>query len=446
MKRVKFIDTTLRDGQQSLWALGMRTGWMLPALPNMDEAGFEAMEFFVPGVGLKKMIRDLGEDPWQWLKLGTSAVRKTPLRLHAYRGQAFSQVPKSIDMLLVQKVMEYGLTTVRTSSPWNNFDKLKEDVEDLRKMGMNTVVNLIYSVSPRHTDEYFVERAKAAAALKPYRMCLKDVGGLLKPETVKKLIPKILGVIGDIPLELHTHGNNGLASFNVVEAVRCGVRYVHTAIPPLANGPSQPSVFDVARDLRALGYDPDIDLLPLKSVEKHFTDIAKRENLPIGEVLEYDESTYSHQIPGGMMYTLRLHLRQAGIEHRIAEVLEEVPRVRADFGYPIMVTPFSQFVATQASLNVMFGERYKEVTDQVIHYALGRWGDEAMEVMQQNVRAKILDRPRAKELSKQEYPDLSLKELRRKFGENLTDEELILATYVDEEAVKIAREAPAPQP
>jgi len=445
-EKIKFIDTTLRDGQQSLWVLGMRTSWMLPALPYVEEASFDSMEFFVPVIQLKKMVLDLQENPWHWLKLGTSIARKTVLRLHGHR-QGLSHMHKSIDDLLAQKVIEHGITVVRTSiSPWNNYDEIKDEVQDLQNMGMKVVLNLIYSVSPRHTDEYFVTHAKAAAALKPYRICLKDVGGLLKPERVRDLIPKILAVIDDIPLEFHVHCTNGLGLLNTLEAVKAGVRYVHTAIPPLANGTSQPSIFSVAKNLQELGYEPAVDLSVLEPVKEHFSYIAKQENLPIGEVLEYDESLYKHQVPGGMMSTLRFHLRQLGIENRLDEVLEEVARVRADFGYPIMVTPLSQFVGTQAALNVATGERYKVIPEEVTHYALGHWGKEAIEVMDADVRAKILHSPRAKQLENWTPPNLSLEELRKTFGEDLTDEELILAVYVDEQAVRIAREAPIPQP
>jgi oxaloacetate decarboxylase alpha subunit len=419
---------------------------MLPALQYLDGAGFDSIEFYVPVVQLKKMVQDLQENPWHWLELGTSLAKKTVLRLHGH-GQGLSHMHKSIEDLLGQKVVERGITVVRTSiSPWNDYDEIKDDVADLQNMGMKVVLNLIYSVSPRHTDEYFVSRAKAAAALKPYRICLKDVGGLLKPERVRELMPKILPVIGNIPLELHTHSTNSLSLLNVMEAVKHGVRYIHTAVPPLASGTSQPSVFSVARNLKELGYEVDVDLSALEAVKEHFTYIAKQENLPVGELMEYDERLYKHQVPGGMMGTLRFHLKQVGAKHSLDEVLDEVVRVRTDFGYPIMVTPLSQFVGTQSVLNVAMGEQYKVVPDEVIHYALGHWGKEAIEVMDPKVRAKILDRPRARELEKWKPPSRSLDELRKEFGQGLTDEELILRMYVNEEAVKIARQAPIPKP
>ena len=447
MTRIKFIDTTLRDGQQSMWALNMRTGMILPALADLDDAGYEAIEFFLPTVQLRKMTRDLREDPWQWVKACVSGVRKTPLRLHGgYKPHSFSKVPASVGKLLNQKMAEYGITTTRTSHQWNDYEEMKEEVDELRKLGIETVVNLIYSVSPRHTDEYFVARAKSATALKPYRICFKDVGGLLTPERIRELLPKIQAAVGDITMEFHAHCNNGLGPLNVLEVVRLGITHIHTAIPPLANGSSQPSIFNVVKNLQALGYNPDINVSVLKSVEEHFTSVAKRENLPIGIPAEYDLSLYHHQVPGGMISNFRFQLQKVGMEHRLEETLEETVKVRAELGYPIMVTPLSQFVASQAAINVIVGERYKEVTDEVIQYALGFWGKEAVGAMDQDVRAKILDRPRTKAFSNWTPSTLSLEEVREKYGKHLTDEELLLRIYVDEEAVNIAKQAPPPRP
>ena len=341
MSQIRFIDTTLRDGQQSLWALNMTTEMMLPALEQMDEAGFEAMEFFVPIVQLKKMIRDLNENPWEWLRQGAAMAKKTPLRLHAgYKG-GLGKVPESVKKLMVQKVIDQGISCARISNPWNNFAELREEVDELKRMGMDSVVNIIYSVSPRHTDDYFVKRARAAAKLKPYRLCFKDVGGLLTPERVRELLPKIQAVIGDIVLELHVHCNNGLAPVNVIEAVKLGITHVHTAVPPLANGSSNPSIFNTASNLRSLGHDTLVSEELLKPVEQHFTAIAKRHGFAIGTPFEYDESLYSHQVPGGMISNMENQLREQNALEKLDEVLKEVPRVRKDMGYPPLVTPTS---------------------------------------------------------------------------------------------------------
>jgi oxaloacetate decarboxylase alpha subunit len=306
-------------------------------------------------------------------------------------------------------------------------------------MGMDSVVNIIYSVSPRHTDDYFVKRARAAAKLKPYRLCFKDVGGLLTPERVRELLPKIQAVIGDIVLELHVHCNNGLAPVNVIEAVKLGITHVHTAVPPLANGSSNPSIFNTASNLRSLGHDTLVSEELLKPVEQHFTAIAKRHGFAIGTPFEYDESLYSHQVPGGMISNLKYQLAKVGMSGHLEATLEEAARVRADFGYPIMVTPLSQFVGTQAAINVMTGGRYEQVTDESIYYALGQFGQEATEVMDPDVKDRILNRNRARELARKEFPELTLSEVRHKYGESLTDEELILRAFIDEQAVEVAR-------
>lgn len=441
-KDVHIIDTTLRDGQQSLWAMNMRTGWMLPAIERLDCAGYEAMEFFVPVVQIKKMIRDLNEDPFEWLRQGSARVKNTPLRLHAGYRSGLGKVPESVSKLMLQKVIDCGISTARISDPWNDFAMLKEEHDEMRCMGLESVVNIIYSVSPRHTTEYFVQRTRDAAALKPYRLCFKDVGGLLTPLRLRELLPKVLEAAGDIPVEFHNHCNNGLGTFNAQEAVALGILHVHTAVPPLADGSSQPSVFAVVRNLRALGHDLPLDLDPLQEVSDYLTSIARREKLAIGSPRAYDETLYAHQIPGGMISNLEYQLEKVGMSGRLDLIREEAARVRAELGYPIMVTPLSQFVGTQAAINVITGARYKQVTDEIIQYALGLWGREALEHMDANIRDLILDRPRAREIATMKIDQPDLAEVRRAAGGDLSDEELILRAYVDDAAVQMVRRLP----
>ena len=425
---VRFIDTTVRDGNQSLWALNMRVGAMLPAAEHLDQAGFESMEFFV-SVMFKKYVREHKENPWSWIQEGTKRIKKTRLRYHGGMHSAFEKTPHALLKLLVERLVSYGLTLTRTSNCWNDYSAFKEEIADLKKVGMDTVANLIYSVSPRHTDEYYAKKAEEAAAAKPWRICFKDVGGLLTPARARTLIPVVLKAAGDIPVEFHAHCNSGLAPLNYLEGVKLGMRILHTATPPLANGSAQPSIFNIASNLKALGYTPAIDLKPLAAVEKHFTYVAKKDGLPIGRPVEYDYSLYQHQVPGGMISNMRHQLKIVGMEHKMEAALEESGRVRAEFGYPIMVTPLSQFVGTQAAINVILGERYKEVPDQVIQYALGIWGKEAIEFMDPKVRNRILDRPRAKDWSRWEQPEPTLHEIRQKHGASVSDEELIIRYY-----------------
>ena len=432
---VKFIDTTVRDGNQSLWALNMRVGAMLPAAEYIDQAGYESIEFFL-SVMFKKYVREHKENPWYWLREGTKRIKKTRLRYHGGMHSAFEKTPHALLKLFIERLVSYGLTLTRTSNCWNDYSAFKEEIADLKSVGMDTVANLIYSVSPRHTDEYYAKKAKEAAAAKPWRICFKDVGGLLSPERARTLIPVVLKAAGKIPVEFHAHCNSGQAPLCYLEGVKLGMRILHTATPPLANGSSQPSIFNIASNLKALGYTPAIDLKPLEAVEKHFTYIAKQDGLPIGKPVEYDQSQYGHQVPGGMISNMRHQLKIVGLEHKMEAALEEAGRVRAEFGYPIMVTPLSQYVGTQAAINVIVGERYKEVPDQVIQYALGLWGKEAIEVMDKNIRDKILSRPRAKEWTHWEQPEPTLHEIRQKYGANLSDEDLILNYFAGADYAK----------
>ena len=188
---------------------------------------------------------------------------------------------------------------------------------------------------------------------------------------MRTLLPLVLAEVGAVEVEFHTHCNTGLGALCALEAIGLGVRCINTAIPPLAEASSNPSLFNVARNARALGYRTRIDEESLRPVEEHFRAIAMREGLPVGAPAAYDALHYLHQVPGGMISNLRFQLGSMGIADRLEQVLEEIPRVRADLGYPIMVTPYSQFTGVQAVINVVTGERYREVADEIVQYALG---------------------------------------------------------------------------
>lgn len=445
MSEIHFIDTTLRDGQLSLWALGMRTGAMLAIAEQMDRCGFQSMEFFGFS-GFLKFVREHKENPWDWIGMGAQRFTKTRLRQHGGLGSGFEKIPRSVLKLMMERVASHGITLTRTSNPWNDYGVLKREMEELRSIGMEMVANVIYSVSPRHTDEYYAEKAREAAAMRPYRICFKDVGGLLTPERTRILVPLVLKHAGNIPVEFHAHCNNGLAPLCYLEAMKLGLTTLHTAVPPLANGSSQPSIFNVARNGRALGFTPTVNEDAIKPVEEHFTFIAKREGHPIGAPKEYDHSQYHHQVPGGMISNLRHQLRLVGMGDKLEATLEEAARVRAEFGYPIMVTPLAQFVGSQAAINVIVGKRYKEVTDQTIQYALGHWGKEGALLMNPDVKDKILSRSRAKDWAAWEPPEPSLQEVRRKFGgPGVSDEELVLRVITGADSVKTMLAAGAPR-
>src|SRR5262245_5078452 len=423
----------------------MTTGMMLPIVENIDRAGFEGMEL-LSSAFFKKCVRDLKDDLWERARLVAKLVKRTPLRSIRTRSMlAFQITPPAITDLWLERLAANGITELRTSDPSNTPKCWAEAIRTANRVGLKTILNIIYSISPKHSDAYFADRFREAARLKPYRLCLKDPGGLLTPDATRRLVPILLREANETPVEFHTHCNTGLGTLCCLEAIKLGITSINTAIPPLADASSNPSVFNVAMNARALGYRPAIDESAIKPVRDHFTAIAKQENLPIGQPLEYDAFHPLHQVPGGMISNFRFQLSNLGKLEKLPEVLEEVTRVRAEFGYPIMVTPYSQFFGVQAAINIMVGERYKEVTDEVLLYALGLWGEEEAESIEPNLRDTLLQRPRAKELSKLKAPEMTRQEFRDKFGgAGVSDDEAILRYFAGEDYVT-AMKAAGPQ-
>lgn len=441
MDKVAFVDTTLRDGHQSLWAERMTTGMMLPIAARVASAGFDAVELLSPSF-LGKCVRELREDPFERIRLVAKRMPGTRLRGNAGGLNLFGFEEPVMYQLFWRLMGAAGIKETRISDAWNDPAMWAFRAGAARSAGVDPIINVTYSISPRHTDQHFAERVRAAVALAPYRICLKDPGGLLTPERVQTLIPTMLSNADGIPIEMHSHCTTGLGPLCTLRAVELGIRIVNVAIPPLAEDASLPSVFNIAKNLRALGYDPSIDDDVLHPVSRHFEEVARRESLPVGERAEYDHAQYVHQVPGGMISNLSHQLKEVGAESRLPAVLEETVTVRRDFGYPIMVTPLSQFVGSQAAVNVMVGERYKQVTDQVIRYALGHYGSEAVTLMDQNIRDRILDRPRAREIVSAQRSPLTMDELRRDFGgQGISDEDFLLRWLLRKEDVDAMRAA-----
>ena len=440
MSEINFIDTTVRDGNQSLWASGIRTSEMLPALRNLDDAGFEAIEIHTPAID-KKMVRELLEDPFERLRLARERAPKTPLRIIRGRSlESFQLSPECIEKLWCQQMAAIGISEFRTSDSSHTVAHWRRHIEMARDVGINTVVNLIFSISPLHTDDYYAEKAKELVKLKPYRICIKDPGALFTPERVQTLVPKILKHTKEIDVEFHTHCHTGLGGLCTIEAIKLGITKVNTAIPPLADGSGNPSVFEVAKNARVLGYETNLDEDKLRLVEAHFNDVVERAGYPVGSPMPYDAAHYIHQVPGGMISNLRFQLTKAGISERLSEVLDEIGRVRAEFGYPIMVTPYSQFVGSQAVMNILSGERYATVSDEVIAYSLGYWGEQERDAINANVRDRILNRPRARKLAQNPPEEISLNEVRRLYGgKGISDEEMLLRVFTGEASVNAMR-------
>ncbi|OFZ85806.1 MAG: hypothetical protein A2V78_02605 [Betaproteobacteria bacterium RBG_16_64_18] len=443
MKPVHFVDTTLRDGNASLWAMGMRTDMILPVAARIDRAGFQSIEITTASF-FKKMVREHRNDPWERLRLVAKLAPRTPLRAIIGRATAtFEHTPASVSNLYLERLVANGVREVRISDSSNTVSVWERRVRDSRRAGLKTILNLVYSISPVHTDDYYKKLTREAVKLGVDRICLKDPGGLLKPERTRVLAQVVVREAKEVPVEFHTHCNTGLGPLCALEAVKAGIDIINTAIPPLANGSSNPSVFNVAENAAALGFAPTIDLDALRPVSDHFTQVARREGLPVGTPLEYKEAHFMHQVPGGMISNLRHQLAQMKMLDRLPEVLQEIVRVRQDFGYPIMVTPYSQFVGVQATLNVFAGERYKQLSDQMIHYALGFWGQAESAAMDPDLRDRILASPRAKELAGWQPPEPSLAEVREHFGgPGVGDDELLTRYLAGNDAVAAMRAAP----
>jgi oxaloacetate decarboxylase alpha subunit len=443
---VRFVDTTLRDGNQSLWALQMSTSMMLPIASRLDDAGFSTVEIMAPA-HFKSIVRDVRDDPWERMRRASRLITKTPLAVMQQCSiTGFGIVPKCMVKLWMERLAANGIRRLHLMEASNDFGlRVPDYIKMAQDAGIEVCLALTYSISPKHTDEYFARKAKDAAASGAQAIFLKDPGGLLAPERMMTLVPAILANTGNVPVEFHSHCTTGLAPLCYLEAAKCGIRTLHTAIPPLSNGSSQPSLFNVASNLRFLGYQPVIDESVLGPVAEHFKFIAGLENRPIGAPLEYDYYQYIHQIPGGVISNLKRQLAQLKLLDRLPQVIQECIQVRKDFGYPIMVTPFSQYVATQASINVVLGERYKQVVDDLIYYALGFWGADAAAAIDPEVMDKIARLPRTKELKNWEPPEPTLAEMKTQFGApGLSDDDFLLRYIIgsDEDIRKMRAAGP----
>jgi oxaloacetate decarboxylase alpha subunit len=454
---VHFIDTTMRDGSQSLWAMGMRYGMMEPIAADLERAGFFAVEVIANGIFFKKIVRDLKEDPWLMLRmLGERMPRTLKTSMGALNlGGLGTAAPRVVQELALKMVADI-VSPYRVQIVCNTADQLTRtlpsEVPLMRSYGFQVALALSYTISPRHSDELFAEQARQAAALRPDAIYLKDQGGLLTVDRIRALAPILLEAAGDIPVELHSHCTTGLAPAVYVEAMRLGIRYLHTGIPPASDGSAQPSVLDVARNARALGLNPLVDEELLEKVSHRLTSFARQEGLPLGQPTRYDESQFAHQIPGGVIANLRYQLEAIGLSDRLEEVKQEAIRIRAELGYPIMITPYSQHVVTQAAINVATGERYKVVIDDVIRFAQGRFGKgTGYEHMDENLRERLLSLPRAKELDAQAGPafddDMSLAQAKALYGDaDMSDEEVVLRALMAGSAeVEAMRQAGPPR-
>jgi len=432
---VRLIDLTLRDAHQCLWATRMTTAMMKEIAPLLDRAGFEAIDL-VGGAVFDVAVRYLREDPWERMRILSSWVTETPLIVH-HRGQSlftFDFFADDVVELTAERIAANGIRYHTPYDALNDIRNLEVPVRAAKRVGLHTVGGLVYTHSPVHTDAYYAGKARALKALGVDGVFLKDPSGLLTPERVATLVPAVKAVCGDLPLQLHTHCLTGLAPYTALQAVGYGIDVVHTATSPIANGASHPPTELFTRNCRRRGHEVNVDLTPVEEAAARIAYIAEREGKPLGQPLEYDEFHFHHQVPGGMISNLRYQLETVGLSGRLDEILEEAGQVRADLGYPIVVSPFAQYIITQSVLNVMGQdkgkERYATVPDEVRRYVIGGYGEIAGEI-EPNLYDRIArgaepmtERPGAR------VPP-ALERIRRERGPFESDDDLVLAAFYD---------------
>jgi oxaloacetate decarboxylase alpha subunit len=438
MKEINFIDNTLRDGHQSLWATRMTTAHMLTIAPLLDEAGFYAVDL-MGTVQFDACIRYLREDPWERIRLLRGAMPQTPLSglIRSKSLTSFNIVPDSVVELWVKRCAANGLRRLMIFDALHDWGNLEIAVKTAKAEGIEVVVPLVYSLSPVHTDDFYKQKTEEMVRrLKPDRVMIKDSIGLLTVDRTRTLVPSVKKIIGDLPFEMHSHCTTGLAPLCCLESVGLGIETIHTCFGPLANGPSHPSAENMIRNLRRLGHAPKASLKAAEEISAHFHYVAKREGKPVGAPVEYDAFQYVHQVPGGMISNLQFMLAQRKMEQRLEEVLDEISLIRKEWGYPVMITPFSQLVGTQAVMNVVTGERYKTTTDEGIRYVLGHYGKTPAPV-DPNVLDKMSNLPEAKKFRHWRQPQPTIAELRRDIGRpGISDDELLLRILFPEEHVE----------
>ena len=376
MAQVKITETVLRDSHQSLVATRMTTEEMLPILAALDKIGYHSLEAW-GGATFDSCLRFLNEDPWERLRKIRAEVKNTKLQM-LFRGQnilGYRHYSDDVVEYFVQKSIANGIDILRIFDALNDARNLETAIKATQKEGGHVQAAISYTTGPVYTLEYFTDYAKRLENMGANSICIKDMAGLLKPYDAYELV-KALKETVKLPIQVHTHYTSGLASMTLLKSIEAGADIVDTAISPMAMGTSQPPTEALVATLSGTEHDTGISLEQLDEITKYFAPIREKylsSGLLDPKMLKVDVNALIYQVPGGMLSNLVSQLKQAGKSDKLTEVLEEVPRVRADAGYPPLVTPSSQIVGTQAVFNVLFGE-YKNVTKEFRGMVKGEYG------------------------------------------------------------------------
>ena len=391
-KKVLITDTILRDAHQSQAATRMRTEEMLPACEKLDKVGYYSLECW-GGATFDSCLRFLNEDPWDRLRKLREAMPKTKLQM-LLRGQnilGYKHYADDVVDEFVKKAISNGINIIRIFDALNDTRNMLTAMKATKKYGGICEVAMSYTISPVHTEDYFVNLAIELEKLGADVICIKDMANLLLPYSAYSLVKKLKQAV-KAPIHLHTHNTSGTGDMTLMKAIEAGVDIVDTALSPLGNGTSQPATEPLVATLQGTEYDTGLDLGILSELAVHFRGVADRlqkDGFLDPKVLKVDINTLLYQVPGGMLSNLISQLKQAGASDRFYEVLAEVPRVREDFGYPPLVTPTSQIVGTQAVMNVLSGERYKMNPKESQALMRGEYGRLPAKVNEE-VRKKVI--------------------------------------------------------
>jgi oxaloacetate decarboxylase alpha subunit len=431
MAHITFLDETMRDGQQSLWGMRMQAGMALPVAPIIDRTGYNIIS--LAGSSLHEvLIRHCREDPWAGLDLLVGAMPETPLRAgcRSNGSVTFGFTPDALMDLWVDRLCAHGIRSFWLYDVLFNIQKMHRLARIAKGHGCQVAGTMLFTLSPVHTDEYYADKADKLSALPEVdSLLLYDTGGVLDRDRISTLVPAIVAKARGKPIEMHANNMLGQSAKSYMDAIEFGVTVLHTAVRPMANGPSIPSIEIMTKNVETMGHTHNIDTGKLPPVADHFERVGKAAGFLVNQFFEYDVTALKHQIPGGMMGTLRAQLVQQNMLEKLPEVLAEVAAVRRELGYPGMATPFAQLVGTLAVLNIVTGKRYSVVPDEVIQYAAGYYGDPVAPI-DADVMDRIMAQPRAKDIlaAPPEQPDLA--ELRRRHGTGEDDDELILRALV----------------
>jgi oxaloacetate decarboxylase alpha subunit len=443
MADVRLVETSLRDGNQCLWAaLGVDTARTLSIAPALDRVGFKAIDF-TTSTHMGVAVRYKQEDPWERIRLMAAATPNTPLQFMStgFRFISWETAHPEFMALAFRVLARSGIRRFCLADPMNSAESNIACARMVKQGGGDQVIAaLVFTLSPVHDDAHYVAAArKLAASADIDALYVKDPGGLLSPARARTLLPAIKAVIGDKPLELHSHCTIGLAEHTYLDAPEHGVAALQCASGAAGDGTSNPPTERIVANLRALGHTVEIDDAALHEVGDYFTRLAVAEGLPVGRPQAFDAAYLRHQLPGGMIGTMRRQLAESRLAHVEAEVIEELGRVREELGWPIVMTPFAQILLTQAVMNVTNHERYKVIPDEAIRYAIGRFGQPNVPI-DENVMDRIDSLPRTREL-RAEPPMAPLAELRRQLGGQLSDEDFLLRATMPAGQVDAMRSA-----